>query len=1386
MDESAGRSTSEPRETSRSPGRSEGRRGSASYATLRALIERCRTRDRAPFFRRLQALERQRRAGGGPGAASAGGAAQADESRVAKARGNRTRDARPIDAAALEEQIRASVAWVEERRAKRPTIKYPADLPVVERREDILAAIRDHQVVVICGETGSGKTTQLPKLCLELGRGCAGLIGHTQPRRIAARSVAQRIADELGTPVGANGAAVGYKVRFADKTGPEAYIKLMTDGILLAETQADRGLNAYDTIIIDEAHERSLNIDFLLGYLKSLLPRRPDLKVIITSATIDPERFAAHFAGPAGPAPIINVSGRTYPVEVRYRPGEPDPETGDTPTQARQVVSAVAELWQGRTGRDAGDVLVFLSGEREIRQAAKALRDHFVGPHAHGHGGRGTEILPLYARLSNAEQNRIFARTDDRRIVLATNVAETSLTVPGIRYVVDTGEARLSRYNPRAKVQGLQIEPISQASANQRAGRCGRLGPGVCVRLYAEDDFQQREAFTPPEILRTNLAAVILQMRALDLGDIESFPFIDRPDSRMIRDGFETLRELGAIDEENTLTPLGREMARLPIDPRLARMILAAREEHCLAEMLVIASALSIQDPRERPMDKAELADVAHLAFRHAESDFLSYVKLWNTYLKKKEGLSNAGLRRWCAENFLNVMRMREWQDVHRQLAQLASEMKIAANPKPAGYDEVHRALLSGLLSNIGTKTSSFEYDGARGLKFSIFPGSALFSAKPKWCVAAEIVRTTRVYARTVARAEPEWIERVGAHLLQRRYGDPYWHEGGEYVAAPMTLSLYGLELATHRKANYANIDRAAARKIFIHHALVEGQMKRPPAFLSHNQRLVERVEQIEAKVRRRDLLVAAEERFDFYDARIPAHITSTAEFEKWRRTALQANPRLLHMREEDLLAEKDALPGEQAYPDEVVVGGISCPVSYVHDPTSADDGAVLTVPIDALVSLDEKRLPWLVPGLFAPRIEAIIRMLPKELRRLLSPASESARRAADMLNRALRDDRQPPFAGAAAAALGAIAGQSVDPSMWNPAELPAHVQVKVRVVDEQGTVLAEGRELGPIKRGLTARLRNQFMVIPHPRLNRDSIIEWDFGDLPRSVEIEHNGIHLTAYPAIVDEGPNDGTGIEHRAAVRLLEARDPARLALRKGLRRLFAVHMQRFMKFRYEDHGQLVRAATAYPYVGSKAEIRDQLTLLIAERAFLFEGHTPVDADTIRSAAAYEARLDAGWNRVSSATKEIAAMANTLLDAQHEFLVRVDRERGAVYADAMADLRRWHGRLAPRAFLAETPLPWLMQFARYFCAAVVRLDKLVVRGVEKDNQHARYLEQLWEAYAYKAERNRRASLSDQALEDFRWMLEEMRVSLYAESLGTAVPVSPKRLEAQWGRVLT
>lgn len=1329
------------------------------------LVGNCRTRDRARFIRMLRVLKGQRR-------------------------GKSRRDGKRVDREKLAEQMRGSAAWVAERLEKRPALSYPADLPVSERREDIAAAIRDHQVVVICGETGSGKTTQLPKICLELGRGCAGLIGHTQPRRIAARSVAQRIADELGTPIGGPGAAVGYKVRFADKTSSGGYIKLMTDGILLAETQGDRGLNAYDTIIIDEAHERSLNIDFLLGYLKNLLPKRPDLKVIITSATIDPERFAEHFSsthggGASGPAPIINVSGRTYPVEVRYRGPEPDPETGETDSQALSVVRAVGELWQGRTGRDAGDVLVFLSGEREIRQASKALRDHFVGPHAHGHGGRGTEILPLYARLSNAEQNRIFASTTDRRIVLATNVAETSLTVPGIRFVVDAGEARLSRYNPRTKVQGLQIEPISRASANQRAGRCGRLGPGVCIRLYDEDDCLQREEFTPPEIQRTNLAAVILQMRALDLGDVESFPFLDPPDSRMIRDGFETLRELGAIDDENKLMALGRELARLPIDPRVGRMILAARDEHCLTEMLVIASALSIQDPRERPMDKADLADVAHAAFRHPESDFLGFVKLWKEYLKKKEELSGSKLKRWCIDNFLNYMRMREWQDVHRQLAQLARELGINANPKPAAYDEVHRALLSGLLSNIGTKTSSFEYDGARGLKFSIFPGSALFNAKPKWCVASELVRTTRLYARTVAKVEPEWIERVGAHLLQKRYGEPYWHEGGEYVASPMTLSLFGLELATNRKANYARIDRGESRKIFIHHALVEGQMKRPPAFLDHNRRLIERVEQIEAKVRRRDLLVAAQERFDFYDARVPLDITSTAEFEKWRRKALEKKPKLLHMREEDLLAEKNALPDEMAYPDDVVVGGLTCSVDYVHDPTSDDDGAVLTVPVDVLVSLDEKRLPWLVPGLFAPRVEAIIKMLPKEMRRLLSPASEVSKRAADMLNRALRDDRQPPFSGAVAAALGAIAGQTIEPSMWDPTQLPPHVLVKVRVVDERGTVLSEGRELGTIKLGLTARLRSQFMRLPHERLNRDSIIEWDFGDLPRSVEIEHNGMSLTAYPAIVDEGPNDGTGIEHRAAVRLLEAKDPARLALRKGLRRLFAVHMQRFMKFRFEDHAKLVRAATAYPYVASKAELRDQLTLLVAERAFLFEGHSPVDADTVRTAKAYEARLDAGWNRVAGSIVEIATMANALLDAQQELLARMEGEHGVAQAETVADIRRWHGRLAPRAFLADTPLLWLMQFARYFKAGVVRLDKLGGRGAERDAQHARYLEQLWEAYAFRAERNRKASVFDQALEDFRWMLEEMRVSLYAEGLGTAVPVSPKRLETQWTRVM-
>ncbi len=1306
---------------------------------LRAMLDRCLTKDRGRFIRELAQVEGKRKPRPGQ---------------------------RPPEPARLRERIEASVAARQQRAEALPKPTFPPDLPVSARREEIAKAITDHQVIVLCGETGSGKTTQLPKICLELGRGAAGLIGHTQPRRIAARTVAQRIADELGTPLGQR---VGYKVRFTDKSSADANVKLMTDGILLAETQSDRLLSAYDTLIIDEAHERSLNIDFLLGYLRQILPKRRDLKVIITSATIDPDRFSDHFAG----APIIEVSGRTYPVDVEYHPlvadvnaPDHDPDA-EPPSQSEAIAHAVADLWR-RQPVGQGDVLVFLPGEREIREAHKALRDHPVMSR------RGAEVLPLYSRLSNAEQNRVFAHSSGHRVVLATNVAETSLTVPGIRYVIDTGEARISRYSARNKVQHLQVEPISRASADQRKGRCGRIGAGVCVRLYAEEDFKGRDEYTPPEILRTNLAAVILQMKSLRLGRVEDFPFMDPPEPRMIRDGYDTLRELGALDDEDTLTDIGRQLARLPIDPRIGRMIVAGHAEDCLHDVLIIASALSIQDPRERPIEKRDAADQAHAFFADPESDFIAFLKLWDEYLKQKEELSSSRLRKWCVSTFLSYIRMREWQDIHRQLVQLVREMGWQVKNKRAEPEAIHRALLTGLLSNIATKgDKTYEYTGARGLKLAIFPGSGVFSTKPKWIIAAELVRTTKLYAREVAKVDPMWIERAGEHLLSKRYGEPYWDEKGAYVAAPVTISLFGLELSKNRRENYANVDAAKAREIFIWQGLVEGLLATRGRFMEHNRRLLGRIEALQSKFRRVDLLVAAQERFDFYNGRIPKHVTSGATFEKWRKRAEDDDPDLLFMREADLLANAEPTRRGDLYPDEVEIAGVRCPITYVHDPSSPEDGATLTIPVDALNQLDGRRLGWLIPGHAEGKLEAMIRALPKDVRRGLVPAPESAARAAGLL-----DAAAGTFEDAAASALSTLAQVRLSAAAWTPDAIPPHLRVRLRVIDEAGETIAEGRDLRAIRMELSGRLRARFASVPHPDYNRDGLTEWDFDELPKRIDVEHMGVRLAAYPTLLDAG--DGT-----VSVRLLESRDAAVQLMRTGLRRLFAIHMEQRMGFDIEDLPGMGELIMRYAYLGPRDELRDDLHLLTAERAFLYDDHQrEVPAWSVRSTPAYENRLDEGWNRMRPSGEQAAALVQSIVGELQPLLVRLAEPLPATAQEALDDIRAHLDRLTADRFLTRVPYRWLAQYPRYLRAVSVRLDKLSRRDIERDRQSRAYLAQLWNACAHRMEQHKASGVFDQALDDFAWMLEEMRVSLFAQELGTAVPVSPKRLAEQWEKV--
>jgi len=1284
------------------------------------LIAECMRADRHRFAQRLRAL-----------------------SGMAAARGERGRPPRSRNSSdslqSLEDEIRRSIDRANLRRADVPPIMYPADLPVVHRREEIAATIRDHQVVVLCGETGSGKTTQLPKICLELGRGVTGTIGHTQPRRVAARTVANRIAEELRVQVGTQ---VGCKMRFSDQTSDRTLIKIMTDGILLAETQKDRFLDAYDTIIIDEAHERSLNIDFLLGYIKQLLPRRTDLKVIITSATIDPQRFSAHF----DKAPIIEVSGRTYPVELRYQPIGAEADEDEAPDLIDSVVSAVDDLI--RTER--GDILVFLSGEREIREAAKSLRHQ---------SGRGIEVLPLYSRLSSAEQNRIFQPHQQRRIVLATNVAETSVTVPGIRCVVDPGQARVSRYSTRTKVQRLPIEAISRASAEQRKGRCGRIEPGVCVRLYSESDFNNRPEYTEPEILRTNLASVILQMKALRLGDVERFPFIETPMARMIRDGYQTLHELGAVDAHNELTDLGRDLACLPIDPRLGRMILQADREHCMAEVLVIAAALSIPDPRERPHDAQEKADAAHARFAHEDSDFLAFVNLWKAYHDEARRLSHSKTRHWCRQNHVNFMRMREWHDIHTQLRQLAIEDNLRLNTEPAAYDTVHRAVLSGLLSNIGLRTDGHEYTGTYGTKFFIFPGSGQFKKSPAWIMAAEVVETTRLYARCVAKIQPQWIESLAEHLVKRHYTDPLWNEENAQVTAAERVSLYGLDIASGRRVHYGPIEPKASRELFIHHALVEGEWQTKAPFFEHNRQLVAEVEKVESKVRKRDVLVDVQQRFAFYDQRLPADIYSGATFDKWWKEAQRNKPHALHMTREDLVQVERSVA---QFPDRLTVGDLTLALHYIHDPGAADDGVTAVIPVEALHEVPAAPLTWLVPGMRLEKITALIKSLPKSTRTAFLPAGDYAKACADVMDvgdRTLED--------ALSEALLALRGVPVKPTEFQGDKLDRHLRMNFRVVDRRGQIVGEGRDLDALRRDLGQQVRRQLQNLSDNRYARSGMAKWDFGELAESIELKRGGMTVMAYPAIVDEGSS--------VRLTILDSAAAALVASRIGIRRLYVIAARDELAHQLKTMPQLNRLKLLFASLGPPALLHDQIIAAAAQQAFLGDGAIP------RNGEAFEARLSAGWGRIGEAMLSLCALVEPILAARHEVTLHLGKPMPPTWKPIAEDLKRQLAELLPSEFLRMTPLERLRHVPRYLAAMIRRLDRLSGAGLQRDAQHRQMID-VHRARLARAMASRNADQPiDPRLDEYRWLIEELRVSLFAQDLGTAERVSPQRLDKVW-----
>ncbi|MPW17403.1 ATP-dependent RNA helicase HrpA [Paraburkholderia sp. CNPSo 3157] len=1315
-----------------------------------------------------------------------------------------------------------------------PPITFPEALPVSGRREEIARAIAGHQVVIVSGETGSGKTTQLPKICLALGRGLgaggSGLIGHTQPRRIAASATGRRIAEELGTPFGE---VVGYKVRFTDNLAPGASVKLMTDGILLAETQTDPLLKAYDTLIIDEAHERSLNIDFLLGYLKEILPKRPDLKLIVTSATIDADRFARHFGSEEKPAPVIEVSGRLYPVEVRYRAvaedspavkaaeGHAGRERGDRPDRPdrprtqretdRDLMDAIVEAADELCREGPGDVLVFLPGEREIRDAAEALRKHHP-PH--------TEILPLFARLSAAEQERVFRPSNARRIVLATNVAETSLTVPGIRYVIDTGLARVKRYSYRNKVEQLQVESISQAAANQRAGRCGRVADGICIRLYEEDDFAARPRFTDPEILRSSLAAVILRMKSLHLTAIETFPFIEPPPGRAIADGYQLLNELGAVDDDNALTPLGRELARLPLDPRVGRMILAARDQQSLRELLIIASALSVQDPRDRPIDAQEQADQAHRKFADERSEFLQWLKIWAWFEEAvAHKKSNKQLTDACRQNFLSHLRLREWRDVHSQLLTVVREHGWRLNESEATFEQIHLALLTGLLGNIGLKADDEPYYlGARGIKFYLWPGSALVKKAGKWAMAAELVETSRLYARCIAKIEPEWIERVGAHLLKKSLSEPHWEKRAAQVSAFERAMLYGLPVYHRRRVSFGKQDPARARELFIRGALVEGEFDTKLAFFAHNRKLLGEIEQLEHKSRRQDVLVDDELIYAFYDQAIPNGIYTGAAFERWYRDEVKKSGqqedklRLLYLSRDDLMRHEAAGVTTDLFPKRMTMSGVEMALTYHFEPGSPRDGVTLAVPLFALNQVDARRVEWLVPGMLKEKTQLLLKSLPQKLRRHCVPLPEYA---AGFVER--HDGTRFGTGGLLDALIADVREQkqvAMKQSDFKLETLAPHLFMNFKVIDEHGRQLAMGRNLAQLRAELGGQAQQHFQKIaasaagaalanatsgggapargatadgsrgtngtaarsapsaPHtpstaesPAASATALYEnlttWNFGKLPELLEIRRGGQTLFGYPALVDRGTH--------CDVEVFDSPDEAARIHRAGLRRLFALQLREPIKYLEKNLPGLREMAMQFMPRGTQEELRDQLIDTALDRACLQD---PLPDDD----ASFHARKDEGRSRLTLLAQEIARLGGLILGEYTAVVKKLAQAKP--FAAPYADMQNQLDALIGKRFVVDTPYTQLTHFPRYLKGIALRIDKLKADPARDARQSAE-LQPL--AQHYQRALAQRGGVPDARLAEFRWLLEELRVSLFAQELRTPMPVSVKRLYKVW-----
>ncbi len=1267
------------------------------------------------------------------------------------------------DLAAL---LLASRTAVAARRARLPKPEFQSDLPVNERRADIAELIQNHQVVIVCGETGSGKTTQLPKICLDLGLGARGLIGHTQPRRLAARSVATRLAQELKTQVGAG---VGVKIRFQDRTTPESWVKLMTDGILLAESQSDPYLNAYEAIIIDEAHERSLNIDFLLGYLKQLLAKRPDLKVIITSATIDADRFSTHFTVNGKKAPIIEVSGRLYPVEVRYRPVEDLEKKDDERDLYDAIVDAADEV--ARLG--SGDILVFLPGEREIREAAEALRKHALARPGLS-SAHAPEILPLFSRLSAGDQDRIFKPSGgQRRIVLATNVAETSLTVPGIRYVIDTGLARVKRYSYRNKVEQLQIEKVSQAAAQQRAGRCGRVAAGVCVRLYDEADFNARPPFTDPEILRSSLAGVILRMKSLRLTDVESFPFIEPPPAKAIADGYALLQELGALNDDNALTPIGASLAKLPLDPRIGRMLVAARDLGCLKEVMVIAAGLSAQDPRERPQDRQQAADEKHKLFADEKSEFLAWWKLWNWFQNAVEHKkSNKQLIDTCHAHFLSYLRLREWREVHGQLHAMVTELGWKESELPGTYDAIHQALLAGLLGNLGCKADeSGFYLGARGIRYLIHPSSPLQKKAGKWIMAAEITETTRLFGRCVARIEPDWLEKVGAHLIKRQYFDAHWEKKSMQVSGWERTTLYGVVINPKRRIHYGPMAPAKSREIFIRQGLVAEEIdetfaKRWP-FFQHNQKQIRDIEHLEHKQRRQDVLVDDELIFAFYDSIIPEGIHNDATFDHWRKEAERETPKLLYLAKDDLMRHSAAGVTTEAFPHHLKVGGVDYTLSYHFEPGSPRDGVTLTLPLAQLNQIPVLRMEWLVPGLLKEKLVQLIKTLPQKIRAKVVPVPEFVEEFIAAMagnDKKMNQGLITPLIDYILEARGLNArGWAVTPDSFRPDALPAHFSMNYKLIDEHGRQLDMNRSLVALRAEWGREAKQEFAELHETPSEFTNLTDWTFGELPELMEVPVAGQTVLGYPGLTDEGES--------VSLKVFDSAEEAAEAHRAGLRRLFMLQFRDQVKYFDKNIPGLSQMAMQYMALGSADDLKKQIVELTFERACLTEP-LPTTPD------AFKRRCGDSKARLGLIMQEICRLVGTVLTEWQTVTKKLPAFK--VHAAAVADIEAQLKRLMAKNFLIDTPFDRLQHLPRYFKAIVVRLDKLKANPSRDAQLMAEYVP-LWTNYERRAIQLAKLGSADPQIEQFRWLLEELRVGLFAQELRTPVPVSVKRLQKQW-----